>query len=138
MTTNIVQEWLKAASRTAAARDFEAHMNLISRKVSLTGIPGFAEIGYEDWAAQCKHEFENQLIQGIRYSGLNLVAETPERIMFRTFETVEGSGGEINENGLEMLLEKEADGVWRLIQERVLPPEESAHYGLSSDSGVLS
>ena len=31
------------------------------------------------------------------------------------------------EAGVEMLLDKEEDGKWRLVQERILPPDETAH-----------
>jgi hypothetical protein len=40
--------------------------------------------------------------------------------MFSVFEAVVGSDGALNEQIVEMTLEKEDDGVWRLVQERVL------------------
>jgi len=63
----------------------------------------------------------------VRYDGFKLVAETATRIMFKTFETVEATDGTVNAQGVEMLLDKEEDGKWRLVQERILPPDESAH-----------
>jgi ketosteroid isomerase-like protein len=47
--------------------------------------------------------------------------------MFKTFETVEGSDGTINAQGIEVLLEQEDDGQWRLVHERVLPADEAEH-----------
>lgn len=127
MTKQIAQQWLDQSAGTANALNLAAHMNLISKRVVLTGVPGFEKIGYDDWHAQCEHEFSNKVLKRVHYQGLKLIVETDSRVMFKTYETVEGVDGTINAQGVEMLLEKEADGVWRLIQERVLPAEETAH-----------
>ena len=66
-------------------------------------------------------------MKSVRYDGFKLVAATTTRVMFKTFETVEGSDGTINAQGIEILLEQEADGQWRLVQERVLPADEAQH-----------
>ncbi len=133
MTQSIAEQWLLDAVRTANAKDFTAHMDLISRRISLHGVPGFETLGYEDWARQCQYEFENNLLKSVHYDGFKLVADTPERIMFKTFETVEATDGTVNAQGVEMLLEKEADGKWRLVQERILPPDETAHDNLAPE-----
>lgn len=130
MSEAIAKQWLHDATTSANNKDHAAHMALISKKVSLQGIPGYEDISYEDWAAQTKHEFENNILKNVRYDGLKLITSTPTHIMFKTFETVEANDGTINAQGVEMLLEKEADDQWRLIQERILPPEEAAHDGL--------
>lgn len=130
MSKEIAEHWLAEATRTANARDHHAHMNLISERVSLHGVPGYETIGYEDWSKQCQHEFENNLLKHVQYDGLKLIVSTDDRIMFKTYETVEGTDGTINAQGVEMLLEKEDDGNWRLVQERILPPDEAAHDGL--------
>ncbi len=127
MSQTIAEQWLLDTVRTANAKDISAHMDLISRRVSVHGEPGFESIGYDDWARQCQHEFENNIFKSVRYDGFKLVAATSERIMFKTFETVEATDGTINAQGVEMLLEKEEDGKWRLVQERILPPDEAAH-----------
>ena len=127
MSQSIAEQWLLDAVRTANTKDYTAHMDLISREINLQGVPGFETIGYDDWARQCQHEFENNLLKSVRYDGFKLVADTPERIMFKTFETVEATDGTVDAQGVEMLLEKEADGKWRLVQERILPPDEAAH-----------
>lgn len=130
MSQEIAEQWLLDVIRTANAKDHAAHMDLISRRISLHGIPEYENIGYEDWARQCQHEFENNILKSVRYDGFKMVADMPERIMFKTFETVEATDGTINANGVEMLLEKEEDGKWRLVQERILPPDETAHDNL--------
>ena len=102
-------------------------MNLISKKVALTGVPEYGAIGYAEWHASCEHEFSNKILKQVTYQGFKLIVETASHVMFKTYETVEGSDGKINAQGVEILLELEADGVWRLIQERVLPADETAH-----------
>ena len=127
MSQIIAEQWLLDAVRTANAKDHNAHMDLISKQISLQGVPGFESIGYDDWSRQCQHEFENNLLKSVRYDGFKLVAETTTRVMFKTYETVEATDGTVNAQGVEMLLVKEDDGKWRLAQERILPPDESAH-----------
>jgi len=118
------QQFLDQMAESANALDLDAHMNLISKDVSVFGVPGFDVIGYDDWFNQCRHEFENKLLKQVSYKGLNVLAETPDKIMFKSLETVEGEDGTVNTNGIEFIIQKEADGVWRVSQERVLPNDE--------------
>jgi len=126
MDNSIPEEMLTALARTANALDYTAHMALISPTVSVFGVPGFEVIGYDDWARQCQHEFTQKLLKRVHYEGLRIVSSTTSRIMFKTVETTEGTDGTINHHGLEVLIQKEPDGVWRVTQERVLPEEEVA------------
>ena len=118
------QQFLDRMAATANALDLEAHMDLISKEVSVFGVPGFDVIGYDDWFNQCKHEFEHGLLKRVSYKRLNVLAETPDKIMFKSLETVEGSDGKANVSGIEFIIQKEADGIWRVSQERVLPDDE--------------
>lgn len=117
-------DFLTEMAESANRLDLQAHMNLISKEVSVYGVPGFEVIGYDDWYNQCQHEFENKLLKQVSYQGLNVLAETPERIMFKSVETVEGSDGSRNVNGIEFIIQKEEDGQWRVSQERILPEDE--------------
>jgi len=117
-------EFLAVMAETANKLDLDAHMNLISKEVSVYGVPGFEVITYDDWFNQCKHEFENKLLKKVSYEGLNILAQTPERVMFKSLETVEGSDGSINTSGIEFIIQKEEDGQWRVAQERILPEDE--------------
>ena len=128
--STIAREWLEASARTANAKDYDAHMNLISRKVQVFGVPGIEVIGYDDWAKQCKHEFESGLLKKVSYDGMKVQVMTPGRVMFKTIETVEASDGTINAQGVEIVLEKETDGKWRVAQELILTREEAEHDGL--------
>ncbi len=118
------QQFLDQMAQTANALNLDSHMNMISRDVSVFGVPGFEVIGYDNWFKQCQHEFENKLLKQVSYKGLNVLAETPDRIMFKSLETVEGSDGTVNTSGIEFIIQKEEDGQWRVSQERVLPEDE--------------
>lgn len=127
----IVKSWLGQVSATAAAHDHAAHMALISKTVSLTGIPGYKEIGYTEWSAQCEHEFADNILESVIYGEPQMVTDDGERIMFRVFETVTGTDGAVNAQGVEMLIEKEDGNRWRLTRERVLSKEETGSYQLN-------
>ena len=117
-------EFLAVMAETANKHDFDAHMNLISKEVSVYGEPDFEVITYDDWFNQCKYEFENKLLKKVSYQGLNILAQTTDRVMFKSLETVEGSDGSINTSGIEFIIQKEEDGQWRVGQERILPADE--------------
>lgn len=130
MSETVIRNWLTSISRTVAAYDHAAHMQLISQNVSLLGVPGFDNIGFEDWSKQCAYEFSNHLIQSVTYGKIRMRVVTEKRLMFMTYETVTAKDGSTNAQGIECLLEKEDDGQWRLVQERILSPEETRQYDL--------
>lgn len=123
----IAKNWLNSVVESVTSKDLNAHLNLISKKVNLTGVPGFDSIGYDDWANQCKHEFENNLIKQIIYTGFKLRVNNDTSIMFKTHESVEASDNTINAQGIEVIIEKEDDEQWRVVQERILPDDELKH-----------
>jgi uncharacterized protein (TIGR02246 family) len=117
--SKVAREWMEKLARTANARDLEAHMRLISRDVQVFGVPGVEVIGYEDWRAQCAHEFAEGILKSFSYAGLEVVMMTPGRVVFETRETVEGSDGTVHVMDVEVVLTKEQDGEWRVTQENV-------------------
>ena len=136
MSEKVIRNWLNELSRTVAAHDHAAHMQLISRDVSLLGAPGYDSIGYDDWSKQCQHEFANRLIRRVDYGKLQIRVVTDRRLKFMTYESVTDKDGNINAQGIECLLHKGDDGRWRLIQERILKPEETRLYDLEPGTTV--
>ena len=116
----IAEQWLTHAAETAGQKDLKGHMGMISKRVSVEGVPGFDKIDYDIWYKQCRHQFENAMIKSIAYKGFNLVSAAETQIVFTVFEMVVGADGTLNEQIVEMSLEKEDDDQWRLVQERVL------------------
>lgn len=116
----IAEQWLTHAAESAGQKDLKEHMGMISKRVSLQGVPGFDHIDYDAWYKQCRHQFENSMIKSISYKGVNLISSTETQIMFTVLERVVGTDGTLNEQLVEISLDKEDDDAWRLVQERVL------------------
>lgn len=126
----IAQHWMDQCCATIKQYDHAAHMNLISKDVQVFGVPGFDVIGYADWFAQCEYEFNEKLIQQASYTGLKIRQSNDEQIMFLANETIEATDGTVDTHSIEVVLSKEADGNWRVTQERLLSKEEAAHLGI--------
>lgn len=120
LAEQIAEQWLTDAAETAGQKDLASHMAMISKNISVQGVPGFDNIDYDTWYKQCKHQFEMSMIKSIAYKGFNLISSTETQINFTVYETVVGSNGTLNEQIVEMSLENEDDNVWRLVKERVL------------------
>jgi len=130
MSEAIARQWLEQSAATATNKQFAAHMDLISKKVSVTGLEGFDNIDYDAWHRVCEKEFAQGILKSVRYDGLKMLASTETQVQFKTYEVVEATDATINANGIEVLLELEADGKWRLVQERILTEEEARQDGL--------
>ncbi len=123
MNRAFAQNFLARFAQTAIARDHGAHMKMISKKVRLYGLPGHEAITYDDWSQQCAHEFAQGLMDSISYLGLEMKLETETLICLETHETIEAKDGTVHDHRLEIFIEREDDGEWRLVQERILPPQ---------------
>lgn len=126
----IAQKWLDASALTASNRDFAGHFSLISKKVRVTGMPGFESISYDDWARASKKDFEDKVLDSVSYDGFKMSAHNDVQIMFKTLETVHINDGTKKTHGVEIVLQCEEDSVWRVIQERVMTGDEIRHVGL--------
>ena len=126
----LAQEWMDASAKTATERNFDAHFNLISKKVRVTGVPGFESISYDDWARASEQDFKDSVLQSVTYDGLKMSAHNETQIMFKTLEIIQVNDGSHKTQGVEILIELEEDGVWRVIQERVMTSDECKHVGL--------
>ena len=132
----IAEQWLTDAAESAGQKDLQAHMGMISKRISVQGVPGFDNIDYDIWYKQCRHQFEMSMIKSIAYKGFNLINATETQITFTVFETVVGADGTLNEQIVEISLEKEDDDVWRLVTERVLIENDAMrNHELSKEQG---
>ena len=127
---NIAQQWLAASALTASSHQFKEHFNLISKKVKVTGVPGYESVSYTDWARQSEQEFKDKLLRSVSYKGFKLLATNERQIMFKTVETIVTNDDTQKKQGIEVLLTREEDSVWRVTQERVLTHAEAVHDGL--------
>jgi len=89
-----------------------------------------SETQYPDWESQCRHEFGRNIIKEVSYGAFKMISATENHIVFNTLETVGATDGTQNTQRIEVLLEKEGDGNWCLIQERILSEVEPCHVSL--------
>ncbi len=127
----IARQWLDDCCDTLARYDHAAHMDLISKRVQVYGVPGFPVIGYDDWHAQCEHEFGQKLVQSAEYDGFKLLEQDDGRIRFATIETISAVDGTVDSHPIEILLAREEDGRWRVVEERLLTPVEALQRGIA-------
>lgn len=135
MSTQVAEKLLQDMAQSANDKDYAAHMGLISQDVRVFGIPGFEVIGYDDWAHQCRHKFDNNILESVSYGPLKMMAQSPGRIMFKTLETIKAHDGSCNVNVVEIIVQKEDDGKWRVLQERILSEDEATHNGIIAAAG---
>lgn len=128
--TKIAQEWLDASAKTATDKDFDAHFNLISKKIRITGVPGHESVSYDDWARASEQEFKDNVLKAVTYEGFKFVANNERQVMFKTIENIHVNDGASKSHGVEILLSIEDDGVWRATQQRVMTDDETQHDGL--------
>jgi ketosteroid isomerase-like protein len=121
----LVRDFLRRFTETAMAGDHPQHMAMISRKVRVFGVPGFEVIGYDDWHRQCAHEFAHGALKRITFEDVTIKMETGSVIAFEAIEVVEAKDGSLNRNRVEIFLEEEEDGQWRLVQERILASQNN-------------
>lgn len=121
----IVENWLQQCVQTIQHYDHAAHMNLISKQIQVLGIPGFDVIGYDDWHAQCEHEFAQRLILEASYEGFEIHHENDSQIMFSTVESITAIDNTTDRHAIEIILSKESDQQWRVTQERLLDKAEA-------------
>ncbi len=126
----IIRDWMVACCTTINAYDHAAHMNLISKEVKVFGIEGFDEITYDDWFAQCEQEFKDQVIKDVSYDGLNVKKVDNNKILFSTIEIIETKDDTTIKHGIDILLFREADNQWRVIEERLLDDVDARKEGL--------
>ncbi len=127
---DIIRDWMINCCTTINQYDHAAHMNLISKSVQVYGIEGFDVINYDDWFAQCEQEFSDKTIKEARYEGLKIKHEDSKKIMFLTVETIEATDGTELKHGIEVVLFREEDGQWRVIEERLLNDIDARNEGL--------
>ena len=128
---SIARQFLTQFAETVNTKDFAGHMDLISEGVHIHGLPGFDAMGYEEWARQCKHELDAGILDQVAYEGLSLLSGPPDAIVFATVERVRASDGSLNTMGLELTIQAEEGGKWRLTRERILSNEEMGALQLS-------
>ncbi len=116
---NTAEDWLAAITRTVELRNIHAHMGLVSKSVRVYGIPGADTIAYIDWRKRRQTEFEKNLLKKLSYDFIRMKKITSKRLHFIAIETMSGMSGDSFEINKEIVIEKEYDGVWRVVEEKI-------------------
>ena len=106
-------------SGSVQSRDIEQHMQHVSQKISVYGMPSKAVIGYKEWKARRHHELKNQELIALNYQGIRIISCSAKRITFNTNETMVGKDGKMVILDKNIIIEHEADGNWRVVEENV-------------------
>ncbi len=113
----IVQQWLDELSFSAATWDLDAHMQLVSRQVEVTGIPNITSIDYKGWKMRRKNEFEKKLLHGLNYRLTDMLSENEGQLRFKVEEIMRAFNGKVVVIDKEVTLQREDDGHWRVCRE---------------------
>ncbi len=113
------EDWLTAISKTVKLRNIHAHMGLVSKSVRVYGIPGVNAITYIDWRKRRQTEFEKDLLKELSYDFVRMKKITSKRLHFIAVETMIARSGYSFEIFKEIIIEKEYDGIWRVVEEKI-------------------
>ena len=119
MSQELIRNWLKSMSDSVKNRDLESHMELVSKKVQLYGIPNQDVLGYKDWYRRRRNEFNNNRLASLSYNNLNIKTITLRRLGFEVTEIMQASNGQQIQIDKEILLEQEEDKQWRVVEETI-------------------
>lgn len=119
MSQELILNWLDRMSESVKQRDLDAHMELVSKKVLVYGIPNRETLGYNDWKQRRRNEFTRQRLASLTYSNLNIKTITLRRLGFEVTEIMQATTGQRVQLEKEILLEQEADNAWRVVEETI-------------------
>lgn len=115
----IAQRWLDELAFSAATWNLDAHMQLVSQQVEVTGIPNVSSIDYSGWMARRKNEFENKLLHSLSYRLREIRSMEEQQLHFAVEETMRAFNGKAILIEKAITLHREEDGKWRVRREHV-------------------
>ena len=114
-----VMAWCLGMTDSVKHADLNQHMNFVSKRVKVYGVPSKDVIDYRDWKARRKYEFSNGETLSLNYQKIRLISSTQRRIRFSTSETTLAKNGKMLILNKNIILEHEDDDVWRVVEENV-------------------
>jgi len=117
--TQVIYHWQEAMSKTIGNRDLPGHMELISKKVEVFGNPSKEHINYAGWYKRRKNEFEKGSVICVSYANTRIKTITLRRIIFNVNESIVGTDGRIIMLNQDVILEREDDDQWRLVEQTI-------------------
>ena len=117
--TQTIYQWQEAMTRTIGERDLPNHMELISKKVEVFGNPSKEHINYAGWYKRRKNEFQRESVVCVSYANTKIKTITLRRIIFNVNESIVGTDGRIITTNQDVILEREDDEKWRLVEQNI-------------------
>lgn len=114
-----VRSWFMNMSGSVQSRDIDQHMQHVSKKVNVYGMPSKAVIRYKEWKSRRHNEIKNKELLALNYQGIRIISCSTKRITFNTSETLVGKGGKMVIIDKNIIIEHEDDGTWRVVEESV-------------------
>ena len=114
-----IHAWCMNMTSSVLQQDLDAHMQLVSPNIKVYGIPENGVIDYDGWKARRKYEFENKELLVLNYRNIRLITSTQRRLTFNVTETMVGKDGKMVILDKNIVLEKEMDGQWRVVEENI-------------------
>ena len=116
----IIVDWCNRVSRSITRRDIKEHMQHVSEKVRVYGVPGYNELRFFDWEKRRSHEFRHNLIETLTYKLNRIRTSTPARINFHAEETMQAVSGKVIILDKEITLELNPQlQLWQVVEENI-------------------
>jgi hypothetical protein len=111
-----IQAWFTGMSRSVKDRDIGGHLSLISDKLAVYGMPGKDVMDCREWQLRRRIDFDTGELLALHYRGIRIVNITLQRVSFVTTETLVGRDDILVTLDERLVLEKEADMQWRVVE----------------------
>jgi hypothetical protein len=115
----IAEQWLKAYAYTIATSNVDAHLDLVSRRLQVTGLSRDGFLEYREWAQRRRNDMEKLRLLRVSYRNLTLGVSSRDRIRFIVEETIKSTVGDSYIMDKEVVLNLEPDGKWREVEEHI-------------------
>ena len=119
MPQTIIGNWLEKLTRSVEKRDLAAHMQLVSERVQVYGLPGGQIVDHSQWKNRRHTEFNQAQLLALGYRLLNIKTITSHRLGFHVEETMQACNGMCVFVDKDIILEREADDQWRVVEENI-------------------
>ncbi len=119
VTQHIIEDWLQALRTSVEQHDLTAHMALVSKNARIYGLPNHKEIDYAAWKQRRKNEFDQDRLHGLVHKIIRIRLSLQRRIGFELEEHMLASDGKVFVILKDVLLEREEDDNWRVVEETI-------------------
>ena len=119
MAQHIAEDWLNALSDSVKNKDINAHMRLVSKNVHVYGIPNIDTLNYQQWLYRRHNEFLNNKLLSLKYKIIRIKSDQLRRLGFEVEEQMTATDGNAVIISKDILLEREEDESWRVVEEKI-------------------